>query len=392
MRGPLKPRPDELTTRAPDLWRAQRGDLAHLGEQARLRGLRPRAGIDFASNDYLGLSAAPRLARAVAAAIARGVPLGSGGSRLLRGNDPEHEALEAEAAAFFGAESALFFSTGFAANAALIATLPQRGDLVVHDELIHASVHEGLALTRAEFRSAAHNDAQCFADAIARWRASGGTGRAWLAFESLYSMDGDCAPINDFVAVAERHDAILLIDEAHATGVFGPDGRGLAAHLEGRADTVTLRTCGKALGCEGALVLGPRVVRDHLVNRARGFIFSTAPSPLIAAAVREALRMLADEPERRERLAGLVDHAARAFAPLGIAPTGSQIVPVTIGEDARTMAIAAALQAEGFDVRGIRSPTVPAGTSRLRVSLTLNATPTQVDALAAALGRALERA
>ena len=126
--------PDMVVTRAADLWRAQRADLAHLGEQARLRSLRPRAGIDFASNDYLGLSAAPRLARAVEAAIARGVPLGSGGSRLLRGNDPEHEALEAEAARFFGAEAALFFSTGFAANAALIATLPQSSDLVVHDE------------------------------------------------------------------------------------------------------------------------------------------------------------------------------------------------------------------------------------------------------------------
>ena len=384
--------PDMVVTRAADLWLAQHADLAHLGEQVRLRSLRPRAGIDFASNDYLGLAAAPRLARAVEAAIARGVPLGSGGSRLLRGNDPEHEALEAEAAAFFGAEAALFFSTGFAANAALIATLPQRGDLVVHDELIHASVHEGLRLTRAEPRAAPHNDAQGFADAIAAWRATGGVGRVWLAFESLYSMDGDHAPIGDLVEVAERHDAIMLIDEAHATGVFGPDGRGLAAHLDGRDDAVILRTCGKALGCEGALVLGPRIVRDHLVNRARGLIFSTAPSPLIAAAVREALRMLADEPERRERLIALVDHAAQAFAPLGIAPTGSQIVPVMIGEDARAMAVAAALQGQGFDVRGIRPPTVPAGTSRLRVSLTLNAGPADVDALATALSRALDRA
>ena len=383
---------DIAVSRPADVWRAQRADLANLGEQARLRSLRRRAGIDFASNDYLGLSSAPRMARAVEAAISRGVPLGSGGSRLLRGNDPEHEALEAEAAAFFGAESALFFSTGFAANAALIATLPQRGDLVVHDELIHASIHEGLRLTRAEARVAPHNDAQGFADAIAVWRAKGGRGRVWLTFESLYSMDGDRAPIEDLVAVAERHDAVMLIDEAHTTGIFGPDGRGLAAHLDGREDTVSLRTCGKALGCEGALVMAPRIVRDHLVNRARGFIFSTAPSPLIAAAVREALRILADEPGRRERLMELVDHAARAFVPIGTAPTGSQIVPVMIGEDARTMAVAALLQAEGFDVRGIRPPTVPAGSSRLRVSLTLNATPSDVDALAAALAQALSRA
>lgn len=381
--------PDGVTERAADHWQAQRADLAHLGEAARLRSLRPRAGIDFASNDYLGLSAAPRLARAVEAAIARGVPLGSGGSRLLRGNDPEHETLEAEAAAFFGAEAALFFPTGFAANAALIATLPQRGDLVVHDALIHASVHEGLRLTRAEVREAPHNEAQGFGDTIAAWRAGGGRGRVWLAFESLYSMDGDRAPLPDLVAVAERHEAVMLIDEAHATGVFGPHGRGLAAHLDGRDDVVSLRTCGKALGCEGALVLGPRIVRDHLVNRARGFIFSTAPSPLMAVAVREALRILADEPERRAALTALVDHAASAFAPLGVVPTGSQIVPVMIGEDARAMTVAAALQAEGFDVRGIRPPTVPARTSRLRVSLTLNARLADIEALAAVLARVL---
>ena len=149
-------------------------------------------------------------------------------------------------------------------------------------------------------------------------------------------------------------------------------------------------SCGKALGCEGALVCAPQVVRDHLVNRGRGFIFSTAPSPLMAAAVREALRILADEPERREGLQALVRHAEAAFSQLGIAPSGSQIVPVVLGEEARTMAAAAKLQAAGFDVRGIRPPSVPPGTSRLRISLTLNATEQDVSALAACLGEVLE--
>jgi 8-amino-7-oxononanoate synthase len=379
----------DTSTRSGSIWSAHTADLAALGEKARLRSLVARRGVDFASNDYLAMSSSPRLAAAVQDAIARGVPLGSGGSRLLRGNDPEHELLEEEAARFFGSEAALFFSTGYAANAALLSTLPQRGDLIVYDELVHASMHEGLRLTRATSVSASHNDAQSFDDAVREWRDAGNTGRVWLAFETLYSMDGDMAPVADLAAIAARHDAVMFIDEAHATGVFGPDGRGLAAHLEGRPDTIVLRTCGKAMGCEGALVLGPRVVRDFLVNRGRAFIFSTAPSPLVCAAVREAIRMLGDEPQRREALRDLVTHAERVLAPHGATVTGSQLLPVILHEDARTMAVATALQTQGFDVRGIRPPTVPQGTSRLRISLTLNATTSDVDALAEVLQRAL---
>ena len=361
---------------------AQQNDLRNLAERARLRHLQPRTGRDFSSNDYLGLADAPRLRAGVAAALARGVPVGSGGSRLLRGNDAEHEALEADAAAFFGSESALFFSSGYTANAALLSTLPQRGDLIVYDDLIHASAHEGMRLARAERVAAAHNESGAFDAAITPWRAAGGTGRPWIAVESLYSMDGDRAPLDQLAAIAARHEAILLIDEAHATGVFGDRGRGLAAGLEGRENVVTLRTCGKALGCEGALVCGPRTVRDFLINRGRGFIFSTAPSPLIAAAVRESLAILADEPERRTRLAALIAYAERTLADCGVAPTGSQILPLVIGADAPAMALAAAVQAAGFDVRGIRPPTVPAGTARLRISITLNVAEADIAALA----------
>lgn len=361
---------------------AQHDDLRQLADRARLRSLQPRAGLDFSSNDYLGLADAQRLREGVAAALARGVAIGSGGSRLLRGNDPEHEALEAEAAAFFGSETALFFSSGYAANTALLATLPQGGDLVVHDALVHASAHEGMRLGRAEHVATPHNDAGAVEDTIAAWRRGGATGRPWIAVESLYSMDGDRAPLADLVAVAARHEAMLLIDEAHATGVLGEQGRGLAADLEGREDVITLRTCGKALGCEGALLCGPRTARDFLVNRGRSFIFSTAPSPLVAAAVRESLRILADEPERRDRLMALVAFAEQALAPAGVAPTGSQILPLIVGEDALTMRMATVLQGAGFDVRGIRPPTVPAGTARLRISLTLNVTEADIAALA----------
>jgi 8-amino-7-oxononanoate synthase len=322
---------------------------------------------------------------ALRAALDRGVAVGAGGSRLLRGNAPEHEALEEQAARFFGCESALYLANGYGANSALLSTVPQKGDLIVYDSLIHASAHEGMRLSRADRAMAAHNDVQAFADAIARWRAKGGTGNVWIAVESLYSMDGDRAPLDDLIALADAHDGVLMVDEAHATGVFGPDGRGLAAHLDGRANVIALRTCGKALGAEGAMVCGPQVVRDYLVNRGRGFIFSTAPSPLMAVAVSEALRICVEEPERRERLMALVNRANELLAPLGATISGSQIVPLVLGEDARTMAVAEAVQCAGFDLRGIRPPTVPIGTSRLRISLTLNATADDVERLAACL-------
>ena len=368
---------------------AHRADLAQLGHKDRLRALSPRTGVDFSSNDYLGLASSPRLASAVRDALVRGVPVGSGGSRLLRGNHPEHQALETEAAAFFGSQAALYFSSGYAANAALFATLPGRGDLVVHDALIHASAHEGMRLGRATCVSVRHNDAQAFEDAIVGWRRAGATGRVWIAVESLYSMDGDRAPLADLAAIADAHDAFLIVDEAHATGLFGPGGKGAAEGLDGRANVVTLRTCGKALGCEGALVCSDATLRDVLVNRGRGFIFSTAPSPLMAAAVREALRIVADEPERRDRLWTLVRQAEHALAPCGVAATGSQILPLVLGDDATTMRVAAAVRTAGFDVRGIRPPTVPAGTSRLRISLTLGVTSAHVAGLASALQAAL---
>lgn len=363
-------------------------NLAGLAQRDRLRALVPREGRDFASNDYLALAGSPRLAGAVRRALETGIAIGSGGSRLLRGNHTAHEELEVAAARFFGTEAALFFSTGFAANACFFATVPQHGDLIAYDALSHASVHEGLRLARAESQSFEHNDVGSADDLIATWRKAGGTGQVWIAAESLYSMDGDRAPLDGLAAVAERHGAMLVIDEAHATGVFGADGRGLAATVPGE-NRISLHTCGKALGCEGALIACPAVVRDFLVNRGRALIFSTAPSPLMATAVHEALAILVDEPERRERLYALIAHAERALAPCDVHPTGSQILPLILGDDGRTMAVAATLQANGFDVRGIRPPTVPAGTARLRLSLTLNVTENDIDALAAALKEAL---
>jgi len=352
---------------------AQARSLEALARRNRLRALSPRTGLDFASNDYLGLASAPELREAAMAALERGLDVGSGGSRLLRGNDPEHEALEAEAAEFFGAEAALYFGGGFIANYALFSTLPQREDVIVHDELIHASVHDGMRASRASHVGVRHNDAEAFEDAIKAWRAEGGSGRPWIAVESLYSMDGDLAPLDDLMALARRYDAVLVVDEAHATGVFGPGGRGLTAELHGADNLVALHTCGKALGAMGGIITAPKVLCDFIVNRGRPFIYATAPSPLMAAVVRAGLRLIAEGDERRARLNSLV---ARVGAVLeekcGVTPTGTQIQPFIVGSDAEAVRLASAMQQRGYDIRAIRPPTVPEGTARLRISLNLN--------------------
>jgi 8-amino-7-oxononanoate synthase len=356
--------------------------LDALAKRGRLRALAPRSGIDFASNDYLGLAQSDVLADAVRQALDRGVPVGASGSRLLRGNHVEHEALEAEAATFFGAETALFFGGGFIANTAIFSTLPGRGDLIVHDALIHASAHEGMRLSKAPSISAHHNDPNAFDSAIRSWRAAGGTGTPWIAVESLYSMDGDRAPLDALIAIADAHDGVLVIDEAHATGIYGDGGRGLGCDLEGRHNVISLHTCGKALGVMGALVIAPRTYRDFLVNRGRAFIYATAPSPLVAATVRAALAYVANNAEPREQLKARVAFANRALAALPhFPPSGTQIQPLIVGTDARAVALAELLQHRGFDIRAIRPPTVPEGSARLRLTITLNASESDVSAL-----------
>lgn len=360
--------------------------LHALKEDDRLRRLRPREGIDFVSNDYLALASAPRMKKAVFAAIEAGTPIGAGGSRLLRGNCEEHERLEAEAARFFGTETALFFGGGYVANFALLTTLPQRGDLLVLDALVHASIHEGARAGRADFRISSHNDPQSVENTIRDWRTQGGMGRVWIVVESLYSMDGDFAPLEDVVAIADRHDGFLMIDEAHATGVYGELGRGLTASYEGQENLLVVHTCGKALGAAGALVTASTAMRDFMVNRCRPFIFATAPSPLMAVAVREALLILQQEPERQQRLAKLVAFTHREIGVRGgRSPSASQIVPYIVGDNGRAMRLASRLQARGFDIRGIRPPTVPVGTARLRISLTLNVGEDDVRAMLDAL-------
>ncbi|SHG82329.1 8-amino-7-oxononanoate synthase [Cognatishimia maritima] len=369
------------------------GALDQLRKRSRYRSLMPRAGHDFASNDYLGLAGSDLLRKAAQDALSRGVPVGAGGSRLLRGNADEHALLESEAAALFGTERALFMGGGFQANTAIFSTLPGHEDIVLYDELIHASAHDGMHLGRAIRANFKHNNVAEAERVILSLRDAGHTGRIWIAIETVYSMDGDLAPIADFVALADKHDAVLVADEAHATGLHGSGGLGLMHDYAHKPNILTLHTCGKGLGVSGALICGHAALIETLINKARAFIYATAPSPLNAALVRAALRSLAETPDLQHRAQETVAHAHKEAARLcGLTGFQSQIIPVIIGDDARTMEIAAALQAKGFDIRGIRPPTVPRGTSRLRVSITTNVTKETITQMFTDLAKLLERA
>jgi len=357
--------------------------MERLKRAHRERTLALPRGIDFTSNDYLALVRHPALREAAIAALNEDGTVGAGGSRLLRGHHPLHARLEAFASAFFGVEKTLFFGSGFLANYALFSTLLDRHDAVIFDEEIHASVKEGVHASFAQRYRARHNDPESFESEIRRARAKGAR-RVLVAVESVYSMSGDLAPLKDLDQIARRHDAMLVVDEAHATGVFGARGRGLGETLQ-NADWISLHTCGKALGVSGALVCAPAQIIAYLVNKARPFIYSTAPPPFLAAAVARALELVDEEPWRRERVMTLARLASAQLA----ARSESQIVPIILGEEERTLNVARALQDAGFDVRAIRPPTVPQGTSRLRIAIHADHSEGGILALAAALRSAM---
>ncbi len=360
------------------------------------RTLRSASGLDFTSNDYLGFAAHPALREAAKKALDEFGIVGAGGSRLLRGHHPLHDALETRAADFFACEKTLYFGSGYLANLALFSTLCGRRDAVVFDETIHASMKEGIHTSSAERYRAKHNDISSFEENLKKAREANHQS-IWIAVESLYSMDGDFAPLQELAALARTYDARLIIDEAHATGIFGKTRRGLSEDLAKDLDAVnaiSVHTCGKALGVAGALVCGSAIVIDFLINKARPFIYSTAPPPMLAASLIRALELIDEEPQRRETLLARVHHAKeqlQAAAGGALRFSGSQIIPIILGEEELAVKIAADLQKTGFDVRAVRPPTVPQGTSRLRISINAMHTEDDIAALGAALGRALER-
>ncbi|MCT2399082.1 8-amino-7-oxononanoate synthase [Novosphingobium mangrovi (ex Huang et al. 2023)] len=345
--------------------------------------------VDFSSNDYLGLARHPLLVeRAREWTAAHGT--GSGASRLVTGTSAAHLALEAKIAAFKGTEAALLFATGWQANAAvipaLLAAIP--GAAVFTDRLIHASMHAGVSMAGVRQHRFRHNDLDHLETLLA---SKGADAPARLILtESVFSMDGDRADLPRLAALAEAHDAALFVDEAHATGVLGPQGKGLSAEVPGRIDLI-MGTFSKALGGFGAYVAGSQVLIDYLVNTASGFVFTTAPPPAVLGAIDAALDIVPGMEAERAHLAALGERLRTGLAALGLdhGASSTQIVPAMIGAEEDTLALSAKLEAAGFLASAIRPPTVPPGTSRLRLALRASHAREDVDAFLAALKAAL---
>jgi 8-amino-7-oxononanoate synthase len=344
-----------------------------------------RVVVNFAANDYLGLAGDPRLVRAGQAALAD-AGAGVGASRLIVGNHREHVALEAAVADWLRVGGVRLFNAGYAANVGVLTSLLRAGDVVFSDALNHASIIDGCRLARADIAIFPHRDYAALAAALATHSGR----RRIVVSESLFSMDGDVADVEALAALCKRHGAALMLDEAHAVGVFGPEGRGVAASL-GVVPDVLVGTFGKAFGSFGAFVATTPAIAELLWNRARSLVFSTGLPPSVPAASRAALGLIRGS-EGDARRATLAAHARwlRARVPRAIGMATSPIVPVLIGADREAMAATGRLLDAGLFVQGIRPPTVPPGTSRLRIGLSAAHTPEQLAALTAALTAALE--
>ncbi len=377
-------------------------ELGELGRRALLRRLRTfdspqqpevvlagKALINFASNDYLGLATEPALREAAKAAVdAFGV--GSGASRLICGTLPPHARLEEAIAKFKGTESALAFSSGYATAVGTLGALAGESDVLILDKLCHASLIDGARLSNAAVRIFPHNHLGKLESHLEWARSNFPEGRVIVVTEAVFSMDGDRAPLAEIVEMKSRHGALLLLDEAHAVGVLGRNGRGLAdaLRLEGEVD-IQMGTLSKALGVAGGYIAGSRKLVELLVNRARSFIYITAPPPAVSAAAAAAIEWLqTDEGERRreqlwsnlavfgEQMPGIFNDGQRIQSP---------IIPIILGDTERALAAAAQLGERGFFVPAIRFPTVPRDAARLRVTITARHTVAQITALAAAL-------
>ncbi len=340
--------------------------------------------LNFSSNDYLGLSSHPALRDAAIAEWERG-GFGSGASRLICGTLSAHEELEAELAQFKRTPAALSFSSGYAAALGTIPALCGAGDVVILDKLSHACLVDAARLSTAAIRVFHHNDLEKLESHL-RWaRQKHPCGRVLVVAESVYSMDGDLAPLADIVELKDRFGAWLLLDEAHGVGVLGEQGRGLADR-EGVANRVEVQmgTLGKALGTHGAYIAGSVSLREFLINRARSFIFSTAQPAPVAAAAREALRICCS-PEGEDLRASLRQNIDLLGEELGLAEMPSAIVPLIIGEESDAMQVSAKLLDSGFLVPAIRYPTVSKGSARLRVAVSAKHSSESIKKLAAAL-------
>jgi 8-amino-7-oxononanoate synthase len=367
---------DDLKAR--DLYRQLVAVGSAAGPRVQLGG---RTVLQFSSNNYLGLAGDPRVRETAARAIEKW-GWGSGASPLISGHTEAHEALEADLAAFKGTEAAVVFATGYMANLGAITALAGRGDIVVSDRENHASIYDAVRLSGAKLSRYRHADigaASVFLNPQSR---------CLLVTDTVFSMGGDLAPLADLSAACRTSGAMLLVDEAHALGLLGPRGAGLVEALGlGDAVTASVGTLSKALGGVGGFVAASREVCELLVNRARPLIYSTALPAAACEAAREALRILRSEPDRRRRPMDLADRLRSALHQKGFdtAASATPIVPILIGEADRTLRLAAALLDRDIFCPAIRPPTIPPGTSRLRISLTAEHTDDDISLLVEAL-------
>ncbi|SFH01411.1 8-amino-7-oxononanoate synthase [Pontibacter chinhatensis] len=343
--------------------------LAERAAQGNLRALKTTSGLtDFCSNDYLGLARSEKLRALIHKEEEKytHLPLGATGSRLLSGNNPLFEELEGIIARYHHAEAALLFNSGYTANVGLLSALPQRGDTVLYDEASHASMKDGLRLSFAKSYSFRHNSVEDLRQKLQRT-----SGQVYVLVESVYSMDGDQAPLRELAQVCNAHKAALIVDEAHAVGLYGEKGEGLVSAL-GLEQEVFARvlTYGKAMGLHGAAVVGPQVLREFLINYSRAFIYTTGLPTHALVALKCAYTLLPELKEERARvkeLAQLLYRKLNNISGISCSPEGSVILSVFLQQPQRLKALAAALQQQGFDVRPVLPPTVPQGTERLRV-------------------------
>ncbi len=332
----------------------------------------------LSSNNYLDLADHPEVKRAAAEAL-ESYGCGAGASRLISGTMELHALLETELAEFKGTEAALVFGSGYHANTGVIPALMGLGDTIFSDELNHASIIDGFRLARAETLVFRHRDMEHLEELLASAPTSG---QRLIVTDSVFSMDGDVARLREIVALTKRYRAWVMVDEAHATGIFGPNGAGVVEEMGlGGQIEIQMGTLGKALGSFGAYVAGSRVLIEWLINRARSFVYSTALPPPVLAAALAALRIVQNEPDRRRRLWSNAALLREGLSRLGyrLGRTESPILPVLIVYEETTMALCAALLKHGVFAHGIRPPTVPEGTARLRVTPTAAHTPEELE-------------
>ena len=359
--------------------------LRHRGEsEGMLVRLGDRVLVNVSSNDYLGLANEPSLKAAATAAIEQW-GTGSGASRLVTGSLMLHRELEQDIAVWKQTADALLFNSGYQANIGVLAGLMKAGDRLFVDALSHASIRDGASLSRATHHEFRHNDLEHLETLLADHSSRGV--RA-IVTESVFSMDGDLAPLSRLLALADAHDCLLVVDEAHGVGVFGERGAGLCAREGLHSERlVQVGTCGKALGSFGAYVAATADIIDLLRNRARSFIYTTSLPPAAIAATMAAIAFLQQHPNRQQQLARNCQYLATA---LGL-ELASQICPIILGDAATVMAASTELQAAGFWLQAIRPPTVPQGTARLRLSLSALHTPAQLDRLCETLSPWLQQ-